>query len=65
MMNRKPSALKMARLARGLHLSDVALTLGVTKQAVSMWELGKRKPQPSVVKELARIYGVRAKNLAC
>lgn len=46
----------MARLARGMYLRDVACALGVSKQAVSLWELGKRTPQVRHVRALARIY---------
>ena len=37
---------------------EVALTLGVSAPTVSEWEKGKKNPNTSNLKELARLYGV-------
>lgn len=62
-MNRKPSPMKLARLARGLYLKDAAASLGVSHQAVSLWEQEKRTPDPLTTKRLAKLYGVPVRNL--
>lgn len=59
-----PSKLRLARLARGLKLSDVAARLGVSHQALSLWERGLRTPEASTVKALASIYRISQRKLA-
>lgn len=62
-MNQKPSPMKMARLAMGLSLRDVATVMNVSNQCVSLWELGKRSPDRLTLQRLARMYRVKAKDL--
>ena len=38
------SVLRMARADAGLRVDELARLLGVTQQAVAMWETGKSKP---------------------
>jgi Zn-dependent peptidase ImmA (M78 family)/DNA-binding XRE family transcriptional regulator len=40
-----PKRLREARLVRGLTISDLAIGIGVSKQAVSQFELGEHKPK--------------------
>ncbi len=42
---RRPEMRRALRLEAGLTLDDIAGKLGVTRSAVSRWELGLRKPQ--------------------
>jgi transcriptional regulator with XRE-family HTH domain len=55
--------MKLARLTAGYELEEVAEHIGVTKQAVSLWELGKRTPDPTTRKRLARFYRVTVKKI--
>lgn len=41
----EPAVRRAIRRAAGVSLADVADVLGVTRQAVSMWELGERTPR--------------------
>ncbi|WP_249351004.1 helix-turn-helix transcriptional regulator [Microbispora sp. H10836] len=40
-----PSTCRALRQAAGLRIADVAEAVGVTTQAVSYWELGRRTPR--------------------
>lgn len=64
MRNRKPNAMKMARLACGMDLRDVAHVTGFSKSAISSWEQKTRTPQLASLRRLARVYGVRVKDLS-
>lgn len=52
------SQLKRARERAGLTQREVADALGITPQAVSQYEGGKRVPRPAVLERMARLYGV-------
>jgi transcriptional regulator with XRE-family HTH domain len=47
---KKPSALRMVRLRAGLSCREVAQKLGVSRQLVQFWEIGKRTPSPRHLK---------------
>lgn len=49
---------KEARTAKGLTQKYVALTLGVSIQAISYWENGSRMPGHDNIQQLADLYGV-------
>lgn len=53
----KTSRLRIMRLKAGLRLEDVAYRLNVSKQAVSLWEHGQRRPTDERVAQLAALYG--------
>lgn len=44
-----PKRLREARLVRGLTISDLAEKIGVSKQAISQFELGEHTPKPETV----------------
>lgn len=44
-----PKRLREARLVRGLTISDLAEKIGVSKQAISQFELGEYSPKPETV----------------
>jgi GTP pyrophosphokinase len=48
--------LKERRLERGLTCEQVALALGVTRQAVSAWERGVHRPSFKHLHKLAYLY---------
>lgn len=50
--------LKELRNRRGIHQSDIANILGVTRQAVSMYERGERDPSYEMVEKLADYFNV-------
>ena len=50
--------LKQLRLLAGLSQDALAKRAGVTKQAVSLWELSNREPGWSEMKALRRALGV-------
>ena len=58
------SVLRMARADAGLRVDELARLLGVTQQAVAMWETGKSKPTPAMLAALARALRVLAADLA-
>ena len=58
------SVLRMARADAGLRVDELARLLGVTQQAVTLWETGKSKPTPAMLAALARTLKVRAADLA-
>lgn len=51
--------IKKLRAVLGLSQTQLADALGITKNAVSMWESGKAEPRMGVVTKIAEIYGVR------
>lgn len=58
---RKPTALgqnlRAARLHRGLTQGQLAVRLGVTRQAISKWEQDQSQPDLNNLKQLAEVYG--------
>ena len=55
-----PHLCRQIRERAGLSQSDVARALGVTREAVAYWELGKRIPRP----DRALAYGALLERLA-
>ena len=55
--------IKIARLAIGLHQSDLAKAMGTTQGAVSQWEKGLTKPTAGKLKRLAEILNVTVDEL--
>lgn len=49
---------KACREACGMTQKEVAISLGVSIQAVSFWETGERIPQPEKLLQIADLYGV-------
>src|SRR5215510_5154381 len=54
----------MARTAQGYALSDFAELLGVSKQAVTLWERGQRTPPPVTVFRLESLLDLAPHSLA-
>lgn len=52
-----------ARLASKVTASEFAKALGVTKQAVSRWEIGLSKPNKDMQKKIADYFGVTVDDL--
>ena len=50
--------IKAKRKAMGLSQEDLAEKLGVTRQAVSKWEMDRAQPTMTNLRELARIFSV-------
>ena len=51
-------SLKAARVNANMLQSDVAETLGVSKESVANWEKGKTAPKSTVLVKLCGLYGV-------
>lgn len=49
--------LRAARLSRGLTQGQLAVRLGVTRQAISKWERGQSQPDLDNLRQLAEVYG--------
>lgn len=50
--------LKILREKRGLSQSDFAKDIGLTRSAISMYELGKREPNLETLKKFADFFNV-------
>lgn len=50
--------LKELRTKKGLSLSDVARSMGISRQAYSYYENNQRDPDTAMVKALAEFFGV-------
>lgn len=50
--------IKAKRKAMGLSQEDLAEKLGVTRQAVSKWEMDRTQPTTSNLRELAQVFSV-------
>ena len=50
--------IKAKRKAMGLSQEDLAEKLGVTRQAVSKWEMDRAQPTTSNLRELAQVFSV-------
>lgn len=55
--------LKAERVRRGLSQEELASKLGVTKSAISLYEVGKISPTLSRVEQLADVLGVTVSDL--
>jgi DNA-binding transcriptional regulator YiaG len=42
-----PSARQLLRRRAGLSQNEIAAALGVTREAVALWEAGRRTPRPA------------------
>jgi DNA-binding XRE family transcriptional regulator len=52
---------KLEREAAGYTTTDLAGMVGVTRQTIRNWEVGKSTPHPRMVGELARVLRVNAR----
>lgn len=57
------SYLKETRIDKGLTQEEVADRIGLTRQAVSAYESGKRQPGIDILMKLAEVYEVSIENL--
>ena len=48
------------RKQQGMSLENLAEKLGVSRQAVSRWEVGSALPDASNIRQLSRLFGVTA-----
>jgi len=53
-----PERLKEIRVARKMNLPQLAARLGLTKQAVSKYELGKSMPSSEIINKMLNILGI-------
>jgi transcriptional regulator with XRE-family HTH domain len=58
-----PATRRALRIAARISLTEVAQTVGVTRQCVSPWELGVRTPQGDNLERYARVLAMLAKEL--
>ena len=61
----KTTRLKELRQQRGVTLATMATALGVTRQAVSRWELGQSEMSLSVASNVSAFLGVPLDDLVC
>ena len=50
--------LRDLRRRRGMSQQELALALGVSKQTISNWEVGRKVPRMKVVEKIANVFGV-------
>lgn len=50
--------LRQARETAGYTIEDVAQKLGITKDKLSLFESGRQNPPLSLLRKLAKLYGV-------
>ncbi|MCZ0788656.1 helix-turn-helix transcriptional regulator [Lactobacillus delbrueckii subsp. allosunkii] len=50
--------LRDLRRRRGMSQQELALALGVSKQTISNWEVGRKVPRMRTVEKIANIFGV-------
>ena len=50
--------LRDLRRRRGMSQQELALALGVSKQTISNWEVGRKVPRMKAVDKIANIFGV-------
>lgn len=62
-MNKTGSLIEQLRKEKSMTQSDLAAAVGVSKQAVSNWECGKRFPDVSLIEALTEALGVSAAEL--
>ena len=52
------SIIKKIRQSKKLTQNDLAQWLGVSRQAVAMWEIGEREVKVTTLKKIAHVFGV-------
>lgn len=62
-MQRKLTAMKRIRKARGLRQRDVAEKLGIATHSYTRYECGNRRPNIYILLKIADILGVKASEL--
>lgn len=62
-IGRNKMTLKDYRKAQRLTQTEVAERLGVTRQYIGALEKGERKPSLKLLKEIAKLYGVKISKL--
>lgn len=50
--------LRDLRRRRGMSQQELALALGVSKQTISNWEVGRKVPRMKTVEKIANIFGM-------
>lgn len=61
----RPNPLRAARLrAGGMRLEDYAAQIGISKQALSRYELGQVVPRPARMRRMAEVYGLPLEEVA-
>ena len=50
--------LRDLRRRRGMSQQELALALGVSKQTISNWEVGRKVPRMKAVEKIANVFGV-------
>lgn len=54
---------KAARLSKGMTLKQAAEAIGVTAQAISLWEINKTMPSAVLLPKIAEVYGTTIDDL--
>ena len=62
-MNKTGRLIERMRREKNMTQAELADAVGVSKQAVSNWERGKRLPDVSLIESLSETLGVRAAEL--
>lgn len=62
-MTQKAMTLKDYRKAQELTQEETAKRLGVTRQYIGALEKGERKPSLKLLREIAKLYGVKIQKL--
>ena len=62
-MNKVAIGANLRALRGSRKQSEIAARLGVTKAAVSQYELGKRLPEPDIMVRISKLYGKSVSNI--
>ena len=57
------SAIKKIRKRKKLTQEQLAKWLGVSRQAVAMWELGKREVKVPTLEKIAHVFGIQVNEI--
>lgn len=55
--------LKEARKEAGLKIEEAAVALEVSVSTVYAWETGRRRPKKAFIREMAKLYKVKADSI--
>lgn len=55
--------LKEARKAAGMKIEEAAVSLEVSASTIYAWETGRRRPKKAFIKEMAKLYKIKADEL--